>query len=570
VSQKLSFLAPDTQQIRHQIKGVLESYSHEWDILAELSQNAVDAVVRANPTRGHIVLKVDASQNTIEISDNGTGIDPSQLQRLLRPFGSDKAGMPNQIGQKGVGLTFVVFSSSSFSLETHSDKGSAVATVYGAKAWAESDAESDLYVELEDGLPAKPAGTTISLRLSDSDTAIFDSSFPELLFALRTRTALGSTKYIWGDPLNCDVNFTHIDKSGTITEREFDCNYLLPIEGLKSEDSILFDNYTSWRQEGDRSDAEKRRKLKDKIVYTVGKKYQAGRDIKYWSCFVPNRAVWLKLSQLQGLAVTEEGADADGDEMFTAFQFTGGLATSSKGMPTGIFLELKPRGSAGYFPNFFILVEDPSLSFDIGRKSIQGRQQGMLREIAYEQFRAYIREIVKYISGSIDDPDPSYDREEIFAEIDSIATLESDVSRFLRRPNSQEATVVAMFFEQLGKGKFLNFAPLISGYRGRYDLYGRIGAKSQVVEFKFDLTGLFRDFSDERKLFDEINTVVVWEITEKDRSLVARRGLTLTEVQEGKLSSGTTRFPEAHYKLNLDGVKSIEIVAMRKILKPSE
>ncbi|OYX16210.1 MAG: hypothetical protein B7Z09_08420, partial [Brevundimonas diminuta] len=69
MSEKLSFLTPDTAQIRHQIKGVLESYSHEWDILAELSQNAVDAIVRANPTRGHIELSINAQTGTIEIQD---------------------------------------------------------------------------------------------------------------------------------------------------------------------------------------------------------------------------------------------------------------------------------------------------------------------------------------------------------------------------------------------------------------------------------------------------------------------------------------------------------------------
>lgn len=168
-------------------------------------------------------------------------------------------------------------------------------------------------------------------------------------------------------------------------EFEFDCNYLLPIDGLKPEDTINVDDYIEWRRESDRTDAEKRRKLKDRIVFTSGKKYQAGRDIKYWSCFVPNRAVWVKLPEIHKLS-SDPKDDVNGieDEMFSGFKMSGGLATSSKGMPTGIFLELKPRGSAGYFPNFFIVTEDPSLSFDIGRKSIQSRQQGMLREIAYE------------------------------------------------------------------------------------------------------------------------------------------------------------------------------------------
>ncbi|MFN4296548.1 MAG: ATP-binding protein [Brevundimonas sp.] len=570
MSEKLSFLTPDTAQIRHQIRGVLESYSHEWDVLAELSQNAVDAVVRANPTRGHIVLDINAQHRTIEIRDNGAGIDPSDLLRLLRPFGSDKGGHTNQIGQKGVGLTFVLFSTVSFELDTHSPHGSASAKVHSARAWADSEEDSELLVEVDSIEPAAP-GTTIKIKLADLEAGLFDLSFDELTFALRTRTALGSTNFIWGEPLKCDVTFRHVDVSGNANEVEFDCNYLLPIEGLKSDDFIAVDQYLDWRNEGDRSDAEKRRKLKDKIVYTVGKKYQAGRDIKYWSCFVPNRAVWQKLSEFRGLSdPSDSDGTANGDDMFRGFKFSGGLATSSKGMPTGIFLELKPRGSAGYFPNFFIIVEDPSLSFDIGRKSIQGRQQGMLREIAYEQFRAYINDFVKYISGSIDDPDPSYDREELFAEIASIAELESTASRFVKRPNSQEATVAAMFFEQVGKGKFASFSPHISGYRNRYDLYGRIGARSQVVEFKFDLSGLFRDFSDERKMFDEINTVVLWEVTERDRAIVAKRGLTLTEIGTGLLSAASSKFPDAHFNLNLDGVKSIEIVSMRKILKPNE
>ena len=570
MSEKLSFLTPDTAQIRHQIKGVLESYSHEWDILAELSQNAVDAIVRANPTRGHIELSINAQTGIIEIQDNGVGISPSDLLRLLRPFASDKGGHSNQIGQKGVGLTFVLFSTVSFELETHGASGSAIAMVHGASSWANSAEDNDLLVEVGETSPAS-IGTRIKIKLSDPENPLFDLSFAELTFALRTRTALGSTSFIWGDPLNCDVKFSHTDRSGNYSAIEFDCNYLLPIEKLKSDDYVSVDEYLDWRNEGDRSDAEKRRKLKDRIVYSSGKRYQAGRDIKFWSCFVPNRAVWQTLSELHGLKVLDaEGDLADGDDMFAGFKFSGGLATSSKGMPTGIFLELKPRGSAGYFPNFFIIIEDPSLSFDIGRKSIQGRQQGMLREIAYEEFRRYVRDFVKYISGSVDDPDPSYDREELFAEIASIAELGSTSSKFAKRPNSQEATVAAMFFEQLGAGRFSSFTPHISGYRGRYDLYGKIGARSQVVEFKFDLAGLFRDFSEERKMFDEINTVVLWDVTEKDRAIIAKRGLTLTEIGSGILSSGSSQFPEAHFKLNLDGVKSIEIVSMRKILKPSE
>jgi molecular chaperone HtpG len=381
---------------------------------------------------------------------------------------------------------------------------------------------------------------------------------------------LGDTGHIWGEPLNADFEFVHVDLSGKRTAREFDCNYLLPTESLKSEDTISREDYDKWRLEGDRSDAEKRRKLANKIVYQSGKDYKAGRDIRYWSCFVPNRAVWDRLAAIHGLTNAAGDADPSPGELITGYTFSGGLYTSSKGMPTGIFLDLKPRGSAGYVPNFFILVEDPSLSFDIGRKAIQTRQQGMLREIAYTQFREYINAAVKYLSGAIDDPDPIYDREELFEEIKTLPDLDSPSSLFLKRPNGQEATVAAMFFEQLGKGRFGEFRPYISGYRGRYDLYGKLRNRSHVVEFKFNLLGLFKDFTDERKLFDEIDVVVLWDLTEPDRKAISTRGLSISEVGESTFAANASRFPEAHYKLSIDGVKTIEVVCLRRMLKPTE
>lgn len=561
-----SFLAPDTEQIRHQLRGILESYSHDWDILAELSQNAVDAIVRKCPAKGHVTVSVDTAKRSIEISDNGVGIDPAQLTKLLRPFGTDKLSAENQIGKKGVGLTFVLFSTSSFEIETHSDSGSVIARVQGARAWIDADTDDEIFID-EGEVEAKPYGTRIKLTLADESSALLQLSFSELVFALRTKTALGNTSHIWGDPLNCDVTLKFRGLDGAQSEKEFECDYLLPTEGLE-ENVITAQEFIDWRHEKDRSDAEKRVKLKDKIIVNTGKKNQAGRSLKFWCCLVPNRGAWKAISESHGLKVPDQAEDPE-EDYFEGFRFGPGLHTSSKGMPTGILLELKPRGSAGYFPNYFIIIEDPSLSFDIGRKSIQGRQQKMLREIAYEQFRNYINNFIKYISGNIDH-EPDYDRDEVLAEINSIADLDSEFSTFLKRPNSQEATVAAMFFEQLGKGRYAEFRPLISGYRGRYDLWGKIGNKYNIVEFKFDLSGLLNDVTDETKMFDELNTVVLWDLTEKDRSRVANRGLTLSEIGSNLLSTAQSKFPGAHYKLNMDGVRSIEILCMRKVLKPNE
>lgn len=44
MSKNIDFLKPDVLQIKKSIKGIDDSYNNEWDILAELIQNAVDAI----------------------------------------------------------------------------------------------------------------------------------------------------------------------------------------------------------------------------------------------------------------------------------------------------------------------------------------------------------------------------------------------------------------------------------------------------------------------------------------------------------------------------------------------
>ncbi|MGZ0879036.1 hypothetical protein ACWZQY_024020 [Priestia megaterium] len=58
-----------------------------------------------------------------------------------------------------------------------------------------------------------------------------------------------------------------------------------------------------------------------------------------------------------------------------------------KGMPTGISIHPPVVGNDGYWPNLFIIIEDPELSFDIGRKVIYGSQQEILKKIAKEIFQ---------------------------------------------------------------------------------------------------------------------------------------------------------------------------------------
>jgi hypothetical protein len=212
-----------------------------------------------------------------------------------------------------------------------------------------------------------------------------------------------------------------------------------------------------------------------------------------------------------------------------------------------------------------MVIDDPTLKFDIGRKSIHGRLQGTLKEIAYSNFREFINITRRYMGGDIDPEIAQWDRDQVFEEVEGLPGLDSKKSRFLKRPNSQEATVAALFFEQIGRGEFKDVKPLISGYKERYDLYAKWKTRRLVIEFKFNLAGLFSDFADERKMFNEINVVVIWEVTETDLILASRRGLGVERIQESTLTE-FQGFPGSSQKLTLGDATPIYVVELKGLV----
>ena len=307
----------------------------------------------------------------------------------------------------------------------------------------------------------------------------------------------------------------------------------------------------------------------DKVIYLEGKKEKAGRGIQYWACFVPKRSAWDQVSvnsgligreilDLNPLERTQEYGDAE-------YLFSGGMFTSTRGMPTGIRTDIRPKGSAGYLPNFFIIVDDPQLTFDIGRKSIPGRQLGMLRGVASEVFGDFRNSIQKYVSGEPDpDPGEGWNRTAMFNEIREMPNLDSPITKFQKRPSSQEATIAAMFFEQIGRGNLDDFRPYISGYRNKYDLYSKYNNSDVVLEFKYTLSSLFSDFDNETKLFDEVDIVVVWEIVAKDYEVVKSRGFDLQRVEEGLSERDTAIF---HFLLSLGPTTPIQIICLKNLIE---
>ena len=561
-----NFLTPGIEQIRQSIIDIDDSYNNDWDVLAELCQNAVDSIRKSDRAEGLIKIKINCSEKTIKIFDNGVGINPDKLPYLLKPFSTNKRQDHDLIGEKGVGLTFVMFSSNYFEIKSGNEEGAAIGVLNNAYDWKNS--EDDEYIDLKvDKIDEELHGTEVYIK-NVKETYIFELTFEQIKFVLRTRTALGSTKSIWGDDRNINIEIEFTDLNGKKYIDTLPFQYKLIFETLPQSAKIDYDDFLEYSSQADRSDSDKRNILRDKVIFRTDEYIHGNnRKIKYVACFVPKRHIWNKMSLEEGLCSEE---DLDNDEWLENFDYVkykSGIFSSVKGMPTGIITDHPSSGWAGYWSNLFILLEDPQLSFDIGRKSLHGSQAKILRDVSKKIFDGFTNNIVKYISGE-PETNIEWDRDETFDEINNMLDLNISDIKFKKNPKDQEASVSAIFFECIGNGKINQITPLLAGYRSKYDLYAKWGSKKIVIEFKSKLRNIIKDFSDAQKLFNEIDCIVCWDVSDEDREkLRIKLGIDVEQIEENILSGRTQTIPNSTHKLLLSGlVKPIYVIDIKKIL----
>lgn len=566
----MSFLQPSNNEIRKSIKGILDSYTNDWDLLAELLQNSVDAINKGTITNPQIKITVNCYQKTIIVEDNGIGIHQNLLPNLLAPFSTTKENDYESVGEKGVGLTFTIFSTNNFEISTCHEGISTNAYINGAKNWLYSDANDDIKLKVNknpDNTNLKQ-GTKIKLDQL-GDLRLFELNFEQIKFLLRTRTAIGNTKFILNNNFkDIEVYLEYIDLNNEPKSEQIPYRYQILYEGLESRSIIDLEEFKEYASHANITDQEKRNKLRNKVVYCSGtKRGDNGREIRYVSFCTPQRNVFEEASIKQNLIPEDVEQILNWDEKEDYCTYKHGIFTSVKGMPTGISITPPSTGAAGYWSNIFILFEDSSLTFDIGRKSIDGRKTRKLKELSKQIFNDYRKYIAKYMSGDPSFFSEDWDKDIIFSEIeDELLPIKSSITKFIRTPRDQEASVCAIFFELVGQGKFENLDLLAAGYRNKYDLYAKYMKKRIVIEFKSKLKNILKDFLDENKLFNEVDYIVCWDVNEEDKVMLNKKGITINHFEQSEFENNKI-IPETTHWLSLSGpTKPIYVIDLKHIL----
>jgi hypothetical protein len=274
-----------------------------------------------------------------------------------------------------------------------------------------------------------------------------------------------------------------------------------------------------------------------------------------------------------------------------------GIYLSVRGMPTGIALPF-PTGTteAGYWNNFYFLVEAEWLNFDAGRKVIPGRTQEVIKRACktiWDEMRAWkTRFIGQEGEDTVDQFAEAQKSQTRLEKVKSFPNLGLGKIPFAKEPQTEQATI-AVVHEILGRG-------LLKGYQTfdintastydavvRYSLSGSdVGAQAlQIwreklnrktvqsieffplnVEFKYDAADILEDLEEKTKYLEQIDLVVCWAC---DDQRFENAGAVVHSVdRDAELFNGASKRLE--FGASFSTQRNVYVIELRQLVKRLE
>jgi anti-sigma regulatory factor (Ser/Thr protein kinase) len=450
----------DTQ--RQLIQNIVDSYHHDWDVLAELCQNAVDAIRDKNPAKGTVHVRFDRKNRSIEVSDTGVGMPREKVERALAPNVTFKKGHPKLIGEKGLGLTFCAFRASKLTIETSVGDGLVHTAIFeGGREWVDDPEKKRPVVVVS---TKQQVGGSFTRVCAYGVIADFTLEEPRLRHLLLTKTALGSTFPLWPELVKknaqVEVLLSVVETSGTERTEKLPHSYWHPADHLLHKKSLQ-----------EVQELARNNKMRDFKGWGLTDKRDiqlSGKPAYFYTLMlsVPEYDQLAARHNLLGrYKLRQKEAERKSEEVYRAEEpgdVEPGIYLSVRGMPTGIALPF-PTGTteAGYWNNFCFLVEADWLSFDAGRKVVPGRTQEVIKRACktiWDEIRVWKTHFVGYEGeDSVDQFAEAQKYQERLKKVQEFPNLGLGKIPFAKVPQTEQAAV-AVFHEIVGRG-------LLKGYQ---------------------------------------------------------------------------------------------------------
>lgn len=579
-----------------QMRDIFAIYSHDWDVLGEMIQNAVDAVLkRRELSEGLeyepiISITYNLADRSIAVRDNGAGISSDKALKVVAPNYSGKDPKGTNRGEFGVGLSYVAFSANSFCLETCAQDQHTSVTVRNGYDWA-TDEEDKVELEIQ----------------QETSTCDFDSfteisvkpvRFPEftkkkLIYILQRLTAVGD---FWAAFNNEEgtikVSLTYIDRDGQSQENQVSNKLWHPADYFGSIDRETVD-YSRIKEIAEGSRVEAIPNMIGWGMVRKGKVTKDSREFAYYALFCFSD-IYREIAREAGIIEDENDIDDDDDLedeeggpqliVTPEIDLYPGIYACKKGMPLGSEVPRPPRQSTGLWQAYYIVIHSDGLRTEPGRKKLNMTDERLVQSVA----KSVYREMEKYSYLVISKQNPDAHQEAILRALESnrrkmgdwqrtnpLTNILPDISTQAIVEPINEQTLIGLFHELIGSGMLKGYQLLLLSatdtYDGLYDYSipaSEIGPRAFkdwlstlptaeekrrydkdkilkddmiVVEFKLKLESILKDFLQKSKYHPSIRLLVAWDANEE---AITRKGWHLQ-----KLPTSEIRYYGANYIL---------------------
>ena len=558
---------------RRIIVNILKSYTGYFDVFSEMIQNALDAVeskYRSDPIAytPRLWIDIDIENRRIRVTDNGIGIAQDQFRFFLRPNISFKKPKDFR-GQKGVGSTFLAYGFSLLRVHTRNNGVEIAAILRQGRQWAQDTKgtvprpsfEREVFSIPE--LGTQETGTSVEVILGGTPGErpkrldwLGARSAEQWLDVLRIKSPLGGV-YLRSGKFSPEVKIRVIDSNGTessivANQPEYYYPHEIPsikVSTVKDIESALTAIQGDAEQKFARLDSQFKRLDCMWEIYDVKElnnlngwfasalnEEQRGlierHNVVVYSCFLRSARMWGELNDNVLKLKPGERIIQGGIQMASDFMVQGDLSI------------IPLTSTIGYQANAHVVVHFTDGNPDMGRKAFQPELKELAELVAVRcvtVFKRYLSHLKKDSGAAAVAPDKElYDwkkAQEVYRDKAPLAArFPSGRLTLLSKPQ-QEQDVIALYHQLIGLGIIRGIYFLATSQSDRYDsLYvldydtenfrysknanplgvnGTFGfphvSEPRVLEYKYDLAALIRDFATEVKYPKHVNLVVCWK-----------------------------------------------------------
>jgi len=556
--------------MKRELRNILDSYVGWYDPFCELIQNGLDSIderAAQQPNGYNPLLRIiiNLKNNTLTVTDNGTGMSKEKYKTFLAPCFSFKSG--NMRGHKGVGATYLAYGFNFVQIATTDGTFTAVGRMVDARKWLEdpNPVANPKVVPDSDGpvdtaFQAQDKGVSVTLRFDNTTrpgnlTWLQAKTAAQWLKILSLKTGIGAL--VPNKTIRIEVIVRDAAGSET-TESQQGIEYLWPHLILRrtktyqeiaaKEESLFAKHGVAFRMPSafcnldaiygflDETALEKIISL-DESEKSVCKTYNP----EVYFCYTYTAKVWPQFN--------EELKVRSGQSVLLP-----GVQIAANNMPQGEVVVVPLRRNVGRQNQIHVVIHLNNCRADLGRKGFQKEIVEFGQAIARKLIEKPIQNKKHYlrpVTGTKDD----LGREDLVANWKTeFTTYETENPLVIENDNffiptkrvaisskpTREQDVIALFNQLIAGGVIRGIQIMSTNERFVYDsmyhasfcgqaalhiydantnplgileeLYKQdFISTPRILEYKYSLNALIEDIESGEKNSNDINLVVVWE-----------------------------------------------------------